>query len=257
MILMTAILTFASVLNFGQITSGKTLFGETLTYESKLSKIIRGIPVADLRFSVSKAAESENYLIKTEAVSKGTLLKLFRFNFLQQYETLVDRDKFRVLKTTKRDVQKDRVRDSVADFDYRDNRVRYTESDPQNPNRPPRRIASLIGPNVQDLVSGIFAIRFMPLSVGKMFEVTISDSGLVYVIPVSVTARERIKSIYGKVWCYRVEPLIFGKGRLIEQKGNMIIWYMDDARRLPVRSRIDTEYGKVEVKLKTATPAAP
>ena len=97
----------------------------------------------------------------------------------------------------------------------------------------------------------------MPLTVGKMFEITISDSGLVYDIPVRVTARERIKSIFGKVWCYRVEPLLFGKDRLIEQKGSMVIWYMDDARRLPVRSRIDTEYGKVEVKPKTATPVAP
>ncbi|MCU1289858.1 MAG: hypothetical protein JWN60_2087, partial [Acidobacteria bacterium] len=47
------------------------------------------------------------------------------------------------------------------------------------------------------------------------FEVSISDSGLVYKIPVRVTARELQKTIYGKIWCFRVEPEVFGTNRLI------------------------------------------
>ncbi len=30
----------------------------------------------------------------------------------------------------------------------------------------------------------------------------------------------------------------------------MILWITDDTRRLPVRAQIDTDFGKVEVKLK-------
>lgn len=229
--------------------------GETLVYDGKISKIISGLSIAELRFTVAPAPDSNNYLIKTEAVSKGTLLKLFRYSFLQQYESLVDHDSFRILQTTKHDVQKERVRDSVAEFDYEDQRVRYVENDPKDPNRPPRRIASEIGTEMNDMVSAIYALRGMPLAVGKSFEVKVSDSGLVYSIPIYVTAREEQKTILGKVWCYRVEPLIFGHERLIEQKGSMIIWIMDDARRIPVRSRINTEYGRIEVKLKSVSPA--
>jgi hypothetical protein len=38
---------------------------------------------------------------------------------------------------------------------------------------------------------------------------------------------------------------------MVEDKGKLTIWITDDARRLPVRARIDTNFGKVDVKLKT------
>lgn len=256
--LLTAIVAVAAVAASAQLAGpGSRPFevGEVLTYEGKVSKIIQGISVADLKFAVEKAADSDNFLIKTEAVSKGTLLKLFRFSFLQQYESLIDREAFRILKTTKHDVQKERVRNGLAAFDYEDKRVNYTETDPKDPNRPPRRIASALEGPVHDMISGIYAIRSMPLAVGRSFEMRISDSGLVYTIPVRVTAREQQKSAIGRRWCYRVEPLIFGHDRLIEQKGGMIIWFTDDERRIPVRSRIDTEFGRIEVRLRSVSPA--
>ena len=58
-----------------------------------------------------------------------------------------------------------------------------------------------------------------------------------YKIPFAVTGREMQKSVLGKTWCLRVEPEIFGEDRLIEQKGNMVIWVVDDARHTPVRRR--------------------
>ena len=101
-----------------------------------------------------------------------------------------------------------------------------------------------------DLISAIYALRRLPFAVGKTFELTISDSGLVYKVPIRVTGREMQKSILGKNWCWRVEPEVFGENRMIEQKGDMTIWITDDARRIPVRSRIDSEIGRIEVKLK-------
>jgi hypothetical protein len=225
--------------------------GETLAYEGKISKIIQGIAVADLTFTFAKDAADGNYRIKTDARSKGTLLKLFRFSFLQEYESIVDADVFRVLKTVKHDVQKDRVRDSVTIFDYALKKVTFTEMNPKEPMRAPRTIASDISGDAHDLVSGIYFLRTLPLAVGKVFEIAVSDSGLVYLVPVRVTAREVQKTVLGRVMCFRVEPEIFGTNRLIEQKGKMTIWITDDARRIPVRSRINSEIGKIEVKLKS------
>ncbi len=227
--------------------------GETLTYEGKISRLAISISIADVVFTADQIPDSTNYRIRAKATSKGTLLKLFRFSFLQDYESIVDLGSQRVIKTTKHDVQKERIRDSIADFDYTQKRVNYTETDPNDANRPPRRIASKIDAPMYDLVTGIYSIRTMPLSVGKSFDISISDSGLVYEVPVRVTKRERQKTIFGKVWCWRIEPAVFGNGRLIEQKGSMIIWLMDDDRKIPVRSQINTTYGKVDVRLKSAT----
>jgi len=227
--------------------------GETLTYEGKFSKIIKGIAVADLTFSVTEADDKDRYLIKSEAKSKGSLLKLFRYSFLQQINSTVGGEEFHILRTVKRDVQKERVRDSEALFDYGENRVIYVETDPAEPMRPPRLIASEIKGKTQDMISAIYSLRLLPLAVGKDFELEVSDSGLVYKIPVRVTAREQQKSLFGRVWCFRVEPEVFGTNRLIEKEGSLIIWITDDARRLPVRAQINSDIGRIEVKLKNAT----
>jgi len=227
--------------------------GEKLVYEAKFTRIISIGAVADLVFDARHDVATGNYVFKANADSKGSLLKLFRFSFQQDYETVFDPAKGRVLKTTKHDVQKDRIRDSITEFDWEEKRVTFVETDPKNATRPPRRIASKIEDGTHDLTSGMYYLRMQPMSVGKQIEITVSDSGLVYTVPVYVTAREQQKSIFGKVWCWRVEPVVFGTGRLIEQKGSMIIWFTDDDRRIPVRSRLSTEVGKVDIKLKSVT----
>lgn len=228
---------------------GRVFVGETLKYDARFSKFI-SFSVAELTLTAALAPNGTDLIISGNAVSKGTLIKIARFSFLQQYVSTVDLKDFRILKTTKHDVQKERVRDSEAIFDYGQKRVTYIETDPKDPTRPPHRIASDIDETMNDISSAIFALRLLPLAVGKRFEMPISDSGVVYKIPVAVTARELIKTAIGKVWCVRVEPEVFGTGRLIEQKGKLVIWVTDDDRRIPVKSRIDASIGKVEIKIK-------
>lgn len=228
--------------------------GETLTYEGKVSKIIQGIAVADLTFTVDRVQDAD-YLIKAEAKSKGTLLKFFRFSFLQRLESTVDDSTFRVTRTVKHDEQKDRIRDSEALFDYSDKRVVYTEVDPKDPMKPARKIASEIEGTTHDLVSSVYTLRMLPLAVGKTFDLKVSDSGLVYDVPVKVTAREIQKTEIGRMMCFRVEPQVFGPGRLIEGDGSMIIWITDDARRIPVRSRVNASVGKIEIKIQSVSNA--
>ncbi len=232
-----------------KIESYKT--GESLVYEAKFNRaVLRGIEIAAVSFAVEKSPDNRNFLVKTKAESKGTLSGLVLPDFLQSYESTVDGKNFSILRTVKYDRQGERVRRSRADFDYKAGKVVYTETDPNNAARPPLLAASGIEPGMQDLVSAIYALRRLPLAVGKSFEIKVSDSGLVYTIPVRVTARQRQRSAFGKVWCFQVEPEIFGKNRLIEKDGTMIIWITDDARRLPVRSQINSNIGRIEVKLK-------
>jgi len=227
--------------------------GETLTYEAKFSKIIKGVAVADLNFTVGSAANGKDYLIKSQAKSKGTLAKLFRFSFLQEMESTVDAQRLHVLKSTRHDVQRERIRDSEALFDYINKKVTFTETNPNDPMRAPRIVATQIESGTQDLITGLYMLRSLPLAVGKTFELLVSDSGAFYKVPVRVTAREKQKSMLGTQWCFRLEPEIFGANRLIDQeeKGSMIIWITDDARRMPVRAQINASLGRVEVKLKS------
>lgn len=227
--------------------------GETLTYEAKLSKIISGVPVGDLTFAVANGTGPGELLIRADARSKGTLFKIAHFSFNYQISSNIDGTKFRVERTQRKTIEKERVRDGEAKFDYSQKRVTYIETDPAEPMKPPRKIASGIEDQTHDVVSGIYALRLLPLSVGKAFDLTVSDSGLVYDVPVRVTARELQKTIFGKVLCFRVEPGIFGPGRMIEDPGNLAIWITDDTRRIPVRARVDTSFGRLEVRLRSVT----
>jgi len=238
--------------NVSKLPATPFIDGEQLWYEGKLSKIIQGIAVADLNFAIQKVPNSDDFMIKAEAKSKSSLLKLFRFSFLQELQSSVDGDGFRTIRTVKHDVMKERIRNSEAVFDYGERRVTYVETDPNEPMKPPRRIASEIDDVSYDLISGLYSLRLLPLAVGKSFRMSVSDSGLVYDIPVRVTAREQQKSIFGKQWCFRVEPQVFGPNRMIEREGDMTIWITDDARRLPVRSVVNSPYGKIDIRLKSA-----
>ena len=237
------------------VMAGRVFDGETLVYEGKLDKFI-DISVAELTFTSTAAPGSGDLVIDAQAVSKGTLLRIFRYSFLQKYESTVDLSSFRILRTTKHDVQKERVRNGEAIFDYKERRVTYVETDPKDRMRPPRRIASEISDPVYDMISAIYAVRLMPLAVGKRTELTVSDSGLIYKVPMTVVRRQQQKTKIGRMWCYLIEPDIFGTGKLIEQKGKMKIWMTEDPRHIPVRAEIDTEFGKIEIKLKSYQKAS-
>ncbi len=256
-----AIFAFCVAIGFTQtnakVTAKPYIEGESLTYVGKYKRFGFSFSVAEIDFRVKKSPDSGNFLVETQARSKGTLTRLFNFKFFQKYESTVDGTLLHALKTTKRDEQGKRLRESEANFDYGEKKVTYVETDPKDPSRPPRRVASAIDIGTQDVVSAVYFLRGEDLAVGKTFTYKVSDSGLVYDVPVRVTARERIKSVLGKKWCWRLEPEVFGEGRFIEQKGSLTIWMTDDDKRIPVRALLNTKLGKVKISLKKISNVTP
>jgi hypothetical protein len=242
-------------------TIGQT---EELVYEGEFSKaLLRGINVAELRFTVNRepaAATSANagtqnqraanLHLTMEAVSKGILRKLFGLNFRQRFDSTIEPTSFAVLQTNKIDEQGKRHRISEAVFDRNAGKVVWTERDPNDPNRPPRVVTNQLSGAVQDIATAFYYLRQQPLALGQSFEMLISDSGQVYRTPVRVTQRKKMKTVVGEVWALRVEPEVFGEGRMLRGKGKMSIWYTDDERRLPVKAQINNELGTLDIKLK-------
>lgn len=233
--------------------------GESLTYEAKFSRpLVPPLTVGDLSFTVleTPTSSSKVFLIKGEAQSRG-IVKMFGNKVFIRIESAIDGEKFRILKTVKHDEQGDRIRDGEAIFDYRSHKVTYIETDPVDPARRSYQLAGTISEITHDVLSGLYSLRLVPLTVGKSFELTVSDSGLVYKIPIKVTARERQKGVDGKkIWTYRVEPEIFGDNRPFAGRGSLVIWVMEDALRIPVRALISLNIGKIDVRLKKISNTA-
>lgn len=234
---------------------------EELFYDAEFSKsVLRNLDVAEFKFRTTRTlintpeSESNNlYSLKfsAEVSSKGFFTKLFNLRFRERVESIVEPMSFTIRKSTILDEQGKRVRQSETIFDPTKGQISWTQKDPNDPSREPRNATAQFSGQLQDILSAIYFIRTQPLAVGKSFEMFISDSGHVYRVPVQVVERKRMKTIFGKVNVFRVDPDIFGPDSLIEQeKGQLSLWITDDLRRVPVGVKIKSDYGVFDIKLK-------
>jgi hypothetical protein len=138
----------------------------------------------------------------------------------------------------------------VSETIYRDGKAMWTESDPNNPSRPQRKAEAAFAGQVQDVLSAIYYLRTQPLEVGKSFEITVSDSGVVYQVPVLVVEKKQKKTVLGRVNAFRVDPQVFGPGKMLSDDGQFSIWITDDRKRVPVSARIKMKYGTFDITLR-------
>ena len=237
---------------------------EELVYVAEFSRaLLKKVDVADFRFTASKQpsvpknsdrefrqGKDDSYLLKFtgDVSSKGFFAKLFNLRFREQIESLVDPASFTVRKTNKIDEQGKRAR--VSETIYSDGKVRWIEKDPNDASRPAREAEAPFVGQVQDVLSAIYYLRTQPLEVGRSFELTVSDSGVVYQVPVQVIEKRRKKTALGRVEAFRVDPQVFGPNRMISDEGQFSIWITNDTRRVPVSARIKMKYGTFDITLR-------
>ena len=232
--------------------------GEELVYSAELSRsLLRSIDVAEFRFtshkeklSTNTSGVSHSLKLTGDVRSRGLFTRLFNLHFRERIESIVDPASFTVQKTKRVDEHGKRTRVSEAVYNHSKGTVSWTERDPNNPNSQPRVVSNPFIGQVQDVVSAIYYLRTQRLEVGKTFEVTISNSGRVYQVPVHVVAKRRMKTVLGRVDTFQVDPQVFGDNRLIRGKGQFSIWLVNDAKRIPAKARIKTEYGTFHITLK-------
>ena len=241
---------------------------EELVYEGEFTRLLlRGIKIAEFKFTSARAASNAGgaasdrpaapLLFTGDVVSRGFFRKLFGVNFHYRVESLVEPRSFSVLRTTKLDEQGKRVRTSEAVFDPKEQKVTWTERDPNDPRRDPRVVNSSFEGAAHDIITAIYFLRTQPLTPGQRLELNVSDSGRVFRVPFTVFAEKKaLKTAVGRVGVVRVEVGVFGAGRLIEDEGQMTLWLTNDARRLPVRARLSSGYGTIDITLKRVVAPA-
>lgn len=245
---------------------------EELVYVAEFSRaVLKKVDVADFRFTAGKEPalqkvvdaghrqdkDAAPYLLKFtgDVSSRGFFAKLFNLHFREQVESLVDPSSFTVTKTKRVDEQGKRAR--ISESIYLDGKVHWTERDPNNPGRAPREASATFAGQVQDVLSAIYYLRTQPLEVGKTFELTVSDSGVVYQVPVKVVEQKRMKTALGRVEILRVDPEVFGPNRLLSGEGRFSIWLTNDNRRIPVSARIKMKYGAFDITLRKVIRNSP
>jgi hypothetical protein len=238
---------------------------EELVYVGEFSRaLLKKVDVADFRFTAKQepslqkivddngtdANGDARYLLKLtgDVSSKGFFSKLFNLRFREQIESTVEPTSFTVQKTKKVDEQGKRAR--VSESTYADGRVLWVERDPNNEARGDRTVSAVFSGQLQDVLSAIYYLRTRPLEVGKTFEISVSDSGNVYQVPMLVVEKKRKNTVLGKVETLRVDPQVFGPDRMLSGDGQFSIWLTSDSRRIPVSARIKLKYGTFDITLR-------
>lgn len=245
---------------------------EELIYVAEFSRaLLRKIDVADFRFTATRqpslqkvnirgSVQDSNrggYSLKLtgDVSSKGFFSKLFNLRFREQIESIVEPASFTVTRTKKVDVQGKRSR--ISETTYKNGQVFWTEYDPNNRADTDRKATAPFAGQVQDVLSAIYYLRTQQLEVGKTLELTVSDSGRVYQVPVRVVEKRRMKTALGRVDTVRVDPEVFGAERMIPSEGRFSIWFTNDNRRIPVSARIKTRLGNFDITLRKVLQNVP
>lgn len=109
-----------------------------------------------------------------------------------------------------------------------------------------------VGPCVTDLLSGIFYPASQNLTPGQSFQVPVADAMHTVIVTMKVEARETVKTPLGTYPAIRVQPM--AQAGTVKARGNIWVWYTDDARHIPVQMRARLFWGTITFRLTSMEP---
>ena len=102
---------------------------------------------------------------------------------------------------------------------------------------------------VTDSLSAIFYAASQQLAVGQNFGFPLADAMRTVTVTMKVEAKEEIKTPAGTFQTIRVQPT--AEEGVVKNRGNIWIWYTDDARHMPVQIRARLFWGTITFHLQS------
>ena len=102
---------------------------------------------------------------------------------------------------------------------------------------------------VTDSLSAIFYAASQPLVVGQNVRFPLADAMRTVTVVMKVEAKEEIRTPAGTFQTIRVQPT--AEEGVVKNRGNIWIWYTDDARHMPVQIRARLFWGTITFHLKS------
>lgn len=102
---------------------------------------------------------------------------------------------------------------------------------------------------VTDSLSGIFYVASQPLVEGGSFSFPLGDAARTVAVTMKVLGHEEIQTPSGTYHTVRVQPT--ADAGIVKNRGNILIWYTDDARHLPVQIRANLFWGTITFHLQS------
>lgn len=210
---------------------------ETLNYQVDW----RLLPAGTVTMRLEQHGPQEQ--LSVTAATLGSISLLYRVS--DRFQSVFDRATGCSQTLSKQTEEGRRRVNTDVYFDYANHRMEQSQ---KNLGRNTSKLGS--GPLPEcatDILSSIFYIATQPLSPGEGFSFPLADSLRTVTVDLKVQARENIKVPAGSFSTVRVEPT--AEAGVVRNRGQIWIWYSDDARHVPVQMKARLFWGTVTLRL--------
>jgi hypothetical protein len=209
-------------------------FGEKLIYDVSFAGIKAG--KAYLEVLVDNENNNSNE-IHIRFVAKTSFPFSSIYTIDDQIDTWLDIKSLYTKKILKSINQGNYSKESETIIDY-ENFISITNKDTTD-----------INGYLYDPYSLFYLLRTKPLILGETIKINTFGGKKITPIQIITKSEEVINTIYGSFNCLVVKP--FRKGStLLKNKGDMMIWFSNDKKKLPVQIKIKLQYGSMLLKIK-------
>jgi hypothetical protein len=215
--------------------------GERLEFSVDYGFINAGDAVMCVKESVTVAGRP-CFHITSSAVSNDFFTPFYRVNDLA--ETYMDMDGFFPWKFGKKLEEGNYWADQKVDYDQRNHRA-FLKT---NSKKGLRADTVVVPAFVQDVLSSIYYVRTLNLTVGKSVFIDNHAERKVYPLEVKVYKKERVEVPAGTFDCLKVEPFLKSTG-IFKNEGRLIVWLTNDVYKVPVLMKSKVAIGSVSVRL--------
>jgi hypothetical protein len=217
--------------------------GEKLSFRVSWSNVLEA-GNADLTVSSGESRSKDVLRLVLQAKTSQTLTGTYSFKdeFVSEFDVKLWAPRsFR-----KNFTEKTRVVDEKVDFDQLNRYAIVTQSKTGS-----RKIAIETG--TQDPISALYALRTIALRPGMMLSFPVMDGGRTFQLDARVMAQELITTKLGSFNSHRIEVRIRPVDANSSER-NIVLWFSNDQRRLPVLATIALPIGAVIIELIARTP---
>lgn len=181
--------------------------------------------------------------VSVTADTTGAVNLIFRVN--DRFQSTFNRQTGCSQNFSKQMVEGRRKVNSNMLFNYARSEAVYTEKNLVSGISQHRQVT--IPACVTDSLSAIFYAATQPLTVGESFQFPLADATKTVLVTMKVEGHDEVKTPAGTFQTIRVEPT--ADAGVVKNRGNIWIWYTDDAAHIPVQMRARLFWGTITFRL--------
>ena len=183
--------------------------------------------------------------ISANADTIGAINLLFHVN--DRFQSTFDRNRGCTTEFDKQTIEGRRQVNSTLRLDYPNSKSILDEKNVVN--GATKHVETPVPGCLTDLLSGVYYAASQTMEVGKSFPIPVADPLRPVLVTMKVEGREEIKTPLGVFKTIRVQPT--AEAGVVKNRGNIWIWYTDDARHIPVQIRARLFWGTITFHLQS------